>query len=104
MVVRMAEVLRYARQSVRVVRLSFLISAVYNAVGVAIAASGQLSPVVCAILMPLSSVTVVTFACGAATWFGRGIDGAPSPARQGGTAVLPSRAMLGDSLTAEAQA
>ena len=83
MVVRMAEVLRYARQSVRVVRLSFLISAVYNAVGVAIAASGQLSPVVCAILMPLSSVTVVAFACGAATWFGRGIGGAPSTARQG---------------------
>ncbi len=77
MVVRVAEVLRYARQSVRVVRLSFLISAVYNAVGVAIAASGQLSPVVCAILMPLSSVTVVAFACGAATWFGREVGGAP---------------------------
>ena len=42
MVTRLAEVLRYARQSVRVVRLSFLISAVYNVVGVAIAASGQL--------------------------------------------------------------
>jgi Cu+-exporting ATPase len=71
MVTRMAEVLRYAKQSVRVVRVAFLISALYNLVGVCIAARGLLSPVVCAILMPLSSVSVVLFACGAATWLGR---------------------------------
>ena len=71
MVSRLAHVLRYARQSVRVVRAAFWISALYNAVGVAIAASGRLSPVVCAILMPLSSVSVVAFACGAATWLAR---------------------------------
>lgn len=71
MVTRTAEVLRYAKQSLRVVRTAFWISAAYNLVGVAIAASGKLSPVVCAILMPVSSVTVVAFACGAATWLGR---------------------------------
>lgn len=71
MVTRTVEVLRYAKQSLRVVRTAFWISAAYNLVGVAIAASGRLSPVVCAILMPVSSVTVVAFACGAATWFGR---------------------------------
>jgi Cu+-exporting ATPase len=76
MVTRLGEVLRYARQSVRVVRAAFLISAAYNLVGVAIAASGKLSPVVCAILMPLSSVTVVVFACGMATWTGRKLAGA----------------------------
>ena len=102
MVVRVAEVLRYARQSVRVVRLSFLISAVYNAVGVAIAASGKLSPVVCAILMPLSSVTVVAFACGAATWLGRRVDGVPS----GGAArktkdYQPAEPVLGVPIAAE---
>jgi Cu+-exporting ATPase len=70
-VTRLADVLRYAKQSLRVVRTAFWISAAYNVVGVAIAASGKLSPVVCAILMPLSSVTVVAFACGAAAWFGR---------------------------------
>lgn len=70
MVTRTAEVLRYAKQSLRVVRTAFWISAAYNLVGVAIAASGRLSPVVCAILMPVSSVTVVAFACGAATWLG----------------------------------
>jgi Cu+-exporting ATPase len=71
MVTLTAEVLRYAKQSLRVVRTAFWISAAYNLVGVVIAASGKLSPVVCAILMPVSSVTVVVFACGAATWLGR---------------------------------
>jgi Cu+-exporting ATPase len=71
MVTRTAAVLRYAKQSLRVVRAAFWISAAYNVVGVAIAASGKLSPVVCAILMPVSSVTVVVFACGAAAWLGR---------------------------------
>jgi len=71
MVTRTADVIRYAKQSVRIVRTAFWISAVYNAAGVAIAASGKLSPIVCAILMPLSSVTVVAFACGATAWLGR---------------------------------
>ncbi|MFM7100452.1 MAG: HAD-IC family P-type ATPase, partial [Verrucomicrobiota bacterium] len=53
-----------ARGWVRVVRACFLISALYNLVGVAIAAAGRLSPVVCAVLMPLSSATVVAAAVG----------------------------------------
>jgi Cu+-exporting ATPase len=59
----LAEVLEFARRTVRVVRVSFGISAVYNAVGVSIAAAALLSPLVCAVLMPLSSVSVVAFAC-----------------------------------------
>jgi len=74
MVTRMAEVLRYAKQSVRVVRAAFLISTLYNLIGIGIAASGRLSPVVCAILMPLSSISVVGFACGMATWLGRKLN------------------------------
>jgi Cu+-exporting ATPase len=71
MVARLGGVLRYSKQSIRVVRAAFLISTAYNVVGVAIAASGRLSPVVCAILMPLSSVSVVAFACLATTFLGR---------------------------------
>lgn len=71
MVPHLHEVLRFSKASVRVVRLSFLISSAYNAVGISLAARGLLSPVVCAILMPLSSVTVVAFACGLTAWFGR---------------------------------
>lgn len=71
MVTRLPEILNYAKQSVRVVRAAFVISAIYNAIGVFIAARGWLAPVVCAVLMPLSSVTVVSFACGATSWLGR---------------------------------
>jgi len=41
--------------------------------GIAIAAGGLLAPVVCAVLMPLSSVTVVAFACLTTRWLGRRI-------------------------------
>ncbi len=61
-------VLKFSKDTVRVVRVAFLVSAAYNVIGVAIAASGRLSPIVCAVLMPLSSITVVAFACGATTW------------------------------------
>lgn len=71
LVPRTAELLRFARQATLVVRLSFLISTLYNVVGLAIAASGNLAPVVCAILMPVSSVTVVAFAVGLTRWLGR---------------------------------
>ncbi|MEW6305296.1 MAG: heavy metal translocating P-type ATPase metal-binding domain-containing protein [Verrucomicrobiota bacterium] len=87
MVPRLNDVLRFAKQSVRVVRASFLISLAYNVVGIAIAASGHLSPIVCAILMPVSSVTVVGFACGLTIWLGRR-QGLGEPATQNNRAEL----------------
>lgn len=72
---QLPSILRFAKSATRVVRASFLISAVYNVVGITIAARGLLSPVVCAVLMPLSSVTVVAFACGVTRWLGRGTLG-----------------------------
>jgi len=60
---RLAQVLEFSRRAARVVRAGFVISALYNIAGVTIASAGLLAPIVCAILMPLSSVTVVVFAC-----------------------------------------
>jgi Cu+-exporting ATPase len=68
---QLGAVLRFAKDTALVVRVAFLVSAAYNVIGIAIAASGRLSPVVCAVLMPLSSITVVAFACGATTWAAR---------------------------------
>jgi Cu+-exporting ATPase len=65
------ELLRFARRATRIVRLSFGISSAYNVIGVGIAAAGLLSPIVCAVLMPLSSATVVLFACGMTSWAAR---------------------------------
>jgi Cu+-exporting ATPase len=75
----LGRVLAFSRAAVRVVWLSIALSSLYNVAGLAIAASGRLSPVVCAVLMPLSSITVVAFACGAVQWSARRILGPESP-------------------------
>lgn len=60
--------LRFTGRVTAIIVMCFLISLLYNVCGIGIAASGALSPLVSAILMPLSSVTVVTVACGATAW------------------------------------
>ncbi len=57
--------LTFSRASLWVVRAAFGLSFLYNVVGLSLAASGHLSPLVCAVLMPVSSITVVLFAVGA---------------------------------------
>ena len=51
-----------SRRALRIVQISFVISLIYNVVGGYFAVSGQLSPLIAAILMPVSSVSVVGFA------------------------------------------
>lgn len=63
--------LRYSRAALRIIWISFVISFIYNVVGIGFAASGHLSPLVSAILMPISSVSIVSFAASAATITGR---------------------------------
>lgn len=52
----------YAKKSLIIVKISFAISLLYNLIGLSFAISGNLSPVVAAILMPVSSISVVGFA------------------------------------------
>ena len=62
--VAVPEVLRLAhtlKGAARVVRAGFVISALYNVIGVGIAAAGLLAPMVCAILRPISTATVVSW-------------------------------------------
>ena len=54
--------IQFTHKSMAVVWLSFLISFLYNSVGLYFAVQGHLSPIVAAILMPISSVSVVLFA------------------------------------------
>ncbi|GGZ14737.1 ATPase [Echinicola pacifica] len=53
--------LRMAKDSKRIIMLSFALSFLYNVVGLSLAVQGMVSPVFCAILMPLSSISVVIF-------------------------------------------
>lgn len=59
--VHLPHFLRMARRARRIVVGSLLISLCYNLTGVTFAVSGNLTPLIAAILMPLSSVTVVGF-------------------------------------------
>ncbi|WP_347838837.1 heavy metal translocating P-type ATPase metal-binding domain-containing protein [uncultured Draconibacterium sp.] len=59
---RLANFIRFTRTSLNIVKLSFAISFFYNIIGIGFALTGNLSPVVAAILMPISSVSVVAFA------------------------------------------
>ncbi len=54
--------LRLARRSTGILRVAFAISFLYNGVALSFAVSGHLTPLVAAVLMPISSISVVTFA------------------------------------------
>ncbi len=58
---RIPEFLSFAKSSRYIIKASFVLSLLYNIVGLSLAVQGLLSPVICAILMPLSSVSVVVF-------------------------------------------
>lgn len=62
---RLGDILTYARTSMRLVRYGFFLSLLYNLVGLGFAIQGLLSPLVAAILMPLSSITILLFAIAA---------------------------------------
>ena len=49
-----------ARRTVRTIKRNILFSLLYNVLGAALAMAGLLSPLVAAIMMPLSSLTVVS--------------------------------------------
>lgn len=63
--------LEFARGSVRIVKASFVISIAYNIVGLSFAVAGLLTPLVSAILMPVSSVSVVVFTTVLTRWSAR---------------------------------
>jgi Cu2+-exporting ATPase len=56
------EAVRGARQTLSAIRRGLVFSLAYNALGVALAMSGILSPLLAAVMMPLSSLTVLTSA------------------------------------------
>lgn len=53
--------LRFSKDTVRIIHFSFLISLTYNLIGLSYAVTGNLSPLVAAVLMPLSTVTIISF-------------------------------------------
>ena len=54
--------IKFSQKTITIVKISFVISFMYNIIGLMFAVTGNLSPIVAAILMPISSISVVIFA------------------------------------------
>ncbi len=58
---RLNTFINFSQRSITIIKLSFGLSLLYNIVGLSFAVAGQLSPLVAAILMPLSSISIMVF-------------------------------------------
>jgi Cu+-exporting ATPase len=63
--------LSYSKSAVNIIYISFVISFLYNLIGISFAIQGMLSPIVAAILMPISSISVVLFATLSTNFIGK---------------------------------
>ncbi len=68
---RLDRLLAFTNSSFGVVRASFVMSFMYNVIGLSFAVTAMLSPLIAAILMPVSSVSVVVFATFSIRMLGR---------------------------------
>lgn len=66
--------MKASRHTMQIVRMSFALSLLYNIIGIYFAVTGQLVPVIAAILMPLSSISVVSFVTLATRWATRKLE------------------------------
>jgi len=59
---KISEFIRFSRVSIKIILFNFAVSIAYNLFGLSIALQGLLTPLLAAILMPLSSITAVVIA------------------------------------------
>ncbi|MBI2271103.1 MAG: heavy metal translocating P-type ATPase metal-binding domain-containing protein [Bacteroidetes bacterium] len=64
---RLGSFFEYAKAGKKIIIGSFIISIIYNIIGLTFAVQGTLSPVIAAILMPISSISIVAFTTGVST-------------------------------------
>ena len=60
--------LKFCKDAMKIVKMTFAISFMYNIIGLGFAVTGHMSPLFAAILMPISSISVVAFTS-VATWW-----------------------------------
>jgi Cu+-exporting ATPase len=53
--------MRYSKNAMKTIYMSFGLSLLYNLIGLSFAITGALDPIVAAIIMPLSTITIVSF-------------------------------------------
>ena len=58
---KIAFFMQYSKNAMKIIYMSFTLSLLYNLVGLSFAVTGNLLPIVAAIIMPLSTITIVSF-------------------------------------------
>ncbi|MBT8278812.1 MAG: heavy metal translocating P-type ATPase metal-binding domain-containing protein [Bacteroidia bacterium] len=72
--IKLDKYIKASKSSIKIIKWSFLLSFLYNIIGLYFAVTGQLEPVVAAILMPLSSISIVVFTTIATQFVGRALE------------------------------
>ncbi|WP_324720783.1 heavy metal translocating P-type ATPase [Salinimicrobium sp. HB62] len=65
--------IKASKKGMQVIKISMVLSFLYNLVGLYFAVTGQLSPVIAAVLMPLSSISIIAFTTVCTNIIGRSI-------------------------------
>ena len=65
--------MKLSHKAILIIKRSFTLSLLYNVVGLAFAVSGKLSPLIATIIMPLSTVTIISFVTLASNYFAKKI-------------------------------
>lgn len=68
---KMNKFFKFSHDAVRVIHRSFVISLLYNVIGISFAIQGTMSPLFAAILMPVSTVTIISFTNISTNYFGK---------------------------------
>jgi Cu+-exporting ATPase len=68
------ELINYCRKEKTIVFASFVLSILYNFVGLFFAVQGDLKPVIAAILMPISSISIVLLTTGLSSFYERKLN------------------------------
>lgn len=63
--------LNLSKDAIKTIKMSFVLSLLYNVVGLSFAITGNLLPLVAAIIMPLSTITIVSFVTVMSNYYSR---------------------------------
>jgi P-type Cu+ transporter len=63
--------IQLCRANKQIIIISFIVSILYNCIGLYFALQGSLSPLIAAILMPASSISILLLTYGSSTWVAR---------------------------------
>ena len=57
----LASFLKYSKNSVKIIKLSYTLALTYNVIGISVSIMNKMSPLVAAILMPISTISIISF-------------------------------------------